>query len=176
MRQALLSSLASLLVAAGAAGQDRPFDARDLVAMARVSDLQAAPDRRTLAFVLRETDMEANRGRTDVWLLDLAVLTGYFGLFSLGRFVYTLYGYGHHLDPTAPIRMEGFMPPVIGTRQIANFSVSSFPGLGTLLISVFGAAVLGVAFYEAFLRRERSRAYHFSFAPLRKATWHVCSR
>jgi dipeptidyl aminopeptidase/acylaminoacyl peptidase len=72
MRQALLSSLASLLVAAGAAGQDRPFDARDLVAMARVSDLQAAPDRRTLAFVLRETDMEANRGRTDVWLLDLA--------------------------------------------------------------------------------------------------------
>jgi hypothetical protein len=91
-------------------------------------------------------------------LLDLAVLTGYFGLFSLGRFVYTLYGYGHHLDPTAPIRMEGFMPPVIGTRQIANFSVSSFPGLGTLLISVFGAAVVGVALYEVFLRRERGRA------------------
>ena len=91
-------------------------------------------------------------------LLDLAVLTGYFGLFSLGRFVYTLYGYGHHLDPTAPIRMEGFMPPVLGTRQIANFAVSSFPGLGTLLISVFGVTVVGVALYEGVVRRERARA------------------
>src|SRR5512147_1288663 len=46
-------------------------------------------------------------------LLDLAVLTLYFGAFSLGRFAYTLYGYGHHLDPKAPIRMEGFMPPLL---------------------------------------------------------------
>jgi hypothetical protein len=89
-------------------------------------------------------------------LLDLAVLTGYFGLFSLGRFVYTLYGYGHQLDPTAPIHMEGFMPPVVGTREIANFYVSSFPALGTLLISVYGAAVLGIALYEGFLRREQA--------------------
>jgi hypothetical protein len=91
-------------------------------------------------------------------LLDLAVLSGYFGLFSLGRFVYTLYGYGHHLDPTAPIRMEGFMPPVVGTREIANFSVSSLPALGTLLISSYGAAVVGIAVYEAFLRRTQPPA------------------
>jgi hypothetical protein len=91
-------------------------------------------------------------------LLDLAVLTGYFGLFSLGRFVYTLYGYGHHLDPTAPIHMEGFMPPVIGTREIANFAVSSFPGVGTLLISVYGAAVVLIALHEAVVRREGAGA------------------
>jgi hypothetical protein len=81
-------------------------------------------------------------------LLDLAVLTGYFGLFSLGRFVYTLYNYGHHLDPRAPIQMEGFMPPLLGTREIANFAVSSFPGWGTLLISAYGAIVVGVALYR----------------------------
>ena len=81
-------------------------------------------------------------------LLDLAVLTGYFGLFSLGRFVYTLYSYGHQLDPTAPIQMEGFMPPLLGTREIANFAVSSFPGPGTLLISAYGAVVVLVALYQ----------------------------
>jgi hypothetical protein len=91
-------------------------------------------------------------------LLDLAVLTGYFGLFSLGRFVYTLYGYGHHLDPTAPIRMEGFMPPVLGTRAIANFTVSSWPSLGTWLISVYGAAVVLIALHEAVIRRQREGA------------------
>jgi hypothetical protein len=81
-------------------------------------------------------------------LVDLAVLTGYLGIFGLGRFVYMLYTYGHHLDPKAPIRMEGFMPPVWGTREIANFTVASFPSLGTLLISVFGALVLALALWH----------------------------
>jgi copper chaperone NosL len=78
-------------------------------------------------------------------LIDLAVLTGYFGLFSLGRFVYMLYTYGHHLDPKAPIRMEGFMPPVLGTREIGNFSVASLPGEGTVLVAAFALAVMALA-------------------------------
>jgi hypothetical protein len=82
-------------------------------------------------------------------LLDLAVLTGYFGLFSLGRFAYTLYAYGHHLDPTAPIRMEGFMPPLLGAKQIANFTVASYPAAGTLLIGLFGAVVVLLALSSA---------------------------
>jgi copper chaperone NosL len=81
-------------------------------------------------------------------LVDLAVLTGYFGVFSLGRFVYMLYTYGHHLDPHAPIHMAGFMPPVIGTKAIANFSVSSYPALGTILITVFGITVVLLALWH----------------------------
>jgi dipeptidyl aminopeptidase/acylaminoacyl peptidase len=50
----------------------RPFTADDLVRIKRVTDPQVSPDGHYVAFVLRETDMEANRGRTDVWLLDLA--------------------------------------------------------------------------------------------------------
>jgi hypothetical protein len=80
-------------------------------------------------------------------LIDLAVLTGYFGIFSLGRFVYMLYTYGHHLDPEAPIEMEGFMPPVLGTKEIANFTVSSFPSAGTVLIGLFGATVVLLALW-----------------------------
>jgi hypothetical protein len=81
-------------------------------------------------------------------LIDLAVLTGYLGVFGLGRFAYMLYTYGHHLDPKAPIQMQGFMPPVWGTRQIANFTVASFPSLGTFLISAFGALVLALALWH----------------------------
>jgi dipeptidyl aminopeptidase/acylaminoacyl peptidase len=49
----------------------KPFTADDLVRIKRLTDPQVSPDGRYVAFVLRETDMEANRGRTDVWLLDL---------------------------------------------------------------------------------------------------------
>src|SRR5882757_10343901 len=51
--------------------QLRALTADDLVRIKRVSGPQVSPDGHYVAFVLRETDMEANRGRTDVWLLDL---------------------------------------------------------------------------------------------------------
>src|SRR4051812_11225307 len=51
--------------------QMRPFTADDLVRVKRVTDPQVSPDGHYVAFVVRETDMEANRGRTDIWLLDL---------------------------------------------------------------------------------------------------------
>jgi hypothetical protein len=81
-------------------------------------------------------------------LVDLAVLTGYFGLFGIGRFAYMLYTYGHNLDPRAPIRMEGFMPPLLGRAEIANFTVGSWPSLGTGLIAIFGAAVMLLALWH----------------------------
>jgi hypothetical protein len=81
-------------------------------------------------------------------LIDLAVLTGYFGLFGMARFAYMLYTYGHQLDPRAPIEMAGFMPPVWGTRTIANFTVSSYPSTGTILISIFGATVVLLALWQ----------------------------
>ena len=54
-----------------APAQMRPLTADDLVRLKRLTDPQVSPDGHYVAFVLRETDMEANRGRTDVWLLDL---------------------------------------------------------------------------------------------------------
>src|SRR5580704_19466821 len=56
-----------LALAAGAAA----FTVEDLVRLKRVSDPQVSPDGHVLAFVQRETDMDANRGRTSLWLLDL---------------------------------------------------------------------------------------------------------
>src|SRR6185369_17604504 len=59
-----------------APAQMRPLTADDLVRLKRLTDPQVSPDGRYVAFVLRETDMEANRGRTDVWLLDLTQKNG----------------------------------------------------------------------------------------------------
>jgi dipeptidyl aminopeptidase/acylaminoacyl peptidase len=42
-----------------------------MLAMDRLSDPQVSPDGRSVAFVRRETDLEANRGRTDLWLVDV---------------------------------------------------------------------------------------------------------
>jgi hypothetical protein len=81
-------------------------------------------------------------------LVDLAALTGYFGAFSLGRFAYMLYRYGHDLDPKAPIRMDAFMPPILGVKEMGNFTVSSFPALGTALIGIFAAVVMGLALWH----------------------------
>lgn len=51
--------------------EPKPFSAEDLVRMARLSDPQVAPDGESIVYVLRTTDMDANRGRTDLWQVDL---------------------------------------------------------------------------------------------------------
>ena len=48
------------------------------------------------------------------------------------------YDYGHNLDPTAAIRVPGmaYQPPLIGSKQLLNFTATSWPasgGLATML-------------------------------------------
>ncbi|HYK25842.1 MAG TPA: hypothetical protein VEV18_06265, partial [Steroidobacteraceae bacterium] len=49
-----------------------PFTIQDLVRLRRLSDPVVSPDGRHVAFEVRETDMQENRGRTHLWILDLA--------------------------------------------------------------------------------------------------------
>ncbi|HJY35856.1 MAG TPA: hypothetical protein VJ299_00260, partial [Steroidobacteraceae bacterium] len=66
-------TLASVCIVATAAEAERhPFSVEDLVRLKRVSDPTLSPDGKTVVFVVRETDMGANRGRQDLWSLDLA--------------------------------------------------------------------------------------------------------
>jgi dipeptidyl aminopeptidase/acylaminoacyl peptidase len=43
-----------------------------MLAMRRISDPQVSPDGRHAVFNVRDTDLAANRGRTDLWLVELA--------------------------------------------------------------------------------------------------------
>lgn len=82
-------------------------------------------------------------------LIDLAVMTVYFLGFSAARFAFQLYTYGHDLDPSAPIDMPPFMPPVLGTRQIANFTTASYPRAASFLLGLFALIVCGLALWHA---------------------------
>jgi len=50
--------------------QSHPFSIHDMLAMDRLSDPQVSPDGEWIVFVLRKTDLEANKGLTDLWLVD----------------------------------------------------------------------------------------------------------
>lgn len=73
-----------------------------------------------------------------VVILFAAISVG--GMFAL---VYNLYSFGHHLDPTAAITIEPFMPGIYGEHQLAQFTTYSNFYWGTyLLIIAFVLIVL----------------------------------
>jgi copper chaperone NosL len=81
-------------------------------------------------------------------LVDLAVLTCYVGGFSMVRFVYKLYVFGHNLDPSAPVTVKPFTPAIFGSKQIANFTTYSYPMKGSYLVGGFIVAVLGLTVWH----------------------------
>ncbi len=58
--------------ASAAAPPATPFSAQDMVALNRLSDIAVSPDGKRALYTLRSTDMSANKGRTDIWSLELA--------------------------------------------------------------------------------------------------------
>lgn len=88
-------------------------------------------------------------------LVDSAVLFLYFGLFSLWSFYNKLYAYGHHLDPTAPVKVPPFTPTMFGSKQLANFTVFSFPAPASYFMAAF-FVLLVVAIWLSLPRRRAS--------------------
>jgi hypothetical protein len=93
------------------------------------------------------------------------------GLADLWRWTYA---YGHHLDTEhAIIKVPGmvYQPPILGTRQILNFTASSWPAAGGVLIVaafVLAAAAAWLAMRSA-PRRARAADGSTSQAPVRAA-------
>jgi hypothetical protein len=78
-------------------------------------------------------------------LIDLVVLYFYVGVFSILDFYNKLYTYGHNLDPKAPIKVEPFTPPLLGKKIIAQFTVYSYPDLGSIALLIsFGFLILAI--------------------------------
>lgn len=53
------------------AGDTHPFSIHDMLAMQRIGDPQLAPDAARIVFQLRTTDLEANKGRFDLWIVGV---------------------------------------------------------------------------------------------------------
>ena len=86
-------------------------------------------------------------------LVDLVVMFGYFGAFSMWSFYHRLYQYGHNLDPSAPVKVPPFMPPIFGSQRMANFEVYNYPGTGSYFL-IAAIVLLGVAVFLSRPRKE----------------------
>lgn len=102
---------------------------------------------------------------TTTALVDVTMLFVYFGAFSAWSFGYKLYRYGHDLAADAAIKVQPFMPPMFGYRQIANFEVYSYPRAATYAMA--GAIVLLLG--ALFLTWRRHRASVRAVTPVRSA-------
>lgn len=122
-----------------------------------------------------------------IWLLVVLGLTTaianrrklfnvYFTLFVVFAFVAMAdfyrweYNYGHDLNPEAPIQVPGmaYQPPLIGYKQLLNFSAYSFPdqgGWGFIAGGVLFAAGLGFEIYRNKRQRKLEKKTFSAAAP-----------
>jgi hypothetical protein len=91
-------------------------------------------------------------------LLDLTVVVGYFSAFSMGRFAHKLHSFGHQLSPDAPVKIKPFMPAVIGTKEVGNFTTHSMPGSGTYLVTAFAVGLAVLSLIHLVVGRRRAKA------------------
>ncbi len=89
-------------------------------------------------------------------LFDAAVLTSYISVFAFGRFAYQLYTFGHDLSPEAPVKVAPFMPALLGSKVIANFTTHSLPQAGSFLMGAFVFLVLGSLLWHLIAGRRRA--------------------
>lgn len=91
-----------------------------------------------------------------VMLLSFCILLIVTGIAALVDFWLWGYDYGHNLDPTAAINIPGmtYQPPLIGTKQLLNFTAFSGPDIGGWLFMVSGVLVVGAMIFEIYKGRK----------------------
>ena len=93
-----------------------------------------------------------NRKLFLTWFIIMVIL----GIIGMYDFYSWEYEYGHNLDPTAAIKIpgQGYQPPLIGRKQILNFTASSWPMTGAYMLMV-GMFMSLAAFFVA--RKEEEK-------------------
>jgi copper chaperone NosL len=68
------------------------------------------------------------------------------------------YDYGHNLDPTAAINIPGmsYQPPLIGTKQLLNFTAFSGPDIGGWIFIASGVLIMGTLGFELYTQKKRA--------------------
>ncbi|WP_163969553.1 hypothetical protein [Oceanobacillus halotolerans] len=85
-----------------------------------------------IAFITIIIALIRNRTALMIWtgvVLVLAML----GVYDIYRWLRT---FGTNLDPSAPINIDPFIPPIVGTNQLANFETFSFFSYGAVLCTI----------------------------------------
>ncbi len=94
--------------------------------------------------------------------LSWCVLMAILGALGIYDFYLWLYDYGHDLDPTAPIKIDGmsYMPPLFGEKDLLNFYVQSYPHWGGVLLGL--AIILA---FVAYVSKRKSVKKNLSKTP-----------
>jgi len=85
-----------------------------------------------------------------------------FGVVMLADFQGWLSRYGQNLDPGAAISIDPFTPKFLGTTEVGQFAVTSFPTVSTILMGLAGLAGPVILLMEW---RRRAREIRRSAAP-----------
>jgi copper chaperone NosL len=74
------------------------------------------------------------------------------GIAALVDFYLWGYDYGHNLDPTAAIIVPGmaYQPPLIGTKQLLNFTAFSGPDIGGWIFMASGLLAVATLAFEIY--------------------------
>lgn len=85
------------------------------------------------------------------WYVGILVGCGVAGLADFFRWGWQ---YGHNLNPNAPIRVPGmtYQPPVIGYKNLLNFTAYSGPEAGGWVLIICGFLAAAILGWEQFLR------------------------
>lgn len=92
-----------------------------------------------------------------IMLWSYVVLLVATGVAALVDFYLWGYDYGHNLDPTAPIVVPGmsYQPPLIGTKQLLNFTAFSGPDIGGWIFVVSALLVIGALAFEMYTSKKK---------------------
>lgn len=85
-----------------------------------------------------------------LWFYAILIVAS--GIAALVDFYLWGYDYGHNLDPNAAIVVPGmvYQPPVIGTKQLLNFTAFSGPDVGGWIFLAAGIMALGALAWEIY--------------------------
>ena len=91
-----------------------------------------------------------------LWTYVIILLTT--GIAALVDFWLWGYDYGHNLDPTAAIIVPGmsYQPPLIGTKQLLNFTAFSGPDIGGWIFVVSALLVIGTLIFEIYKSKKQA--------------------
>lgn len=105
-------------------------------------------------------------GFLGVILNKLNILKIWFGLLAVAGitgfvdFYMWMYDYGHNLDPHAAIKIPGmsFQPAIIGTKKLLNFTATSLPEIGGVIL-----ILTGITAFILILTESKKRKMNVSF-------------
>lgn len=93
------------------------------------------------------------------WLNILFLAFLAFGIIAIVDFHRWEYNYGHHLDPNAAIKIPGmtYDPPLLGYKQLLNFTAYSMPHWGGFLFFGSGVVLLMASLFPYFQKKEKNK-------------------